>query len=59
MALFGKGSPSLYPHCLDRYSHLFNNRGGWNKHGGGAKVAKSINVEVGITVEVGIFLKNQ
>ena len=22
------------------YSHLFNKRGGWNKHGGGAKVAK-------------------
>ena len=30
------------------YSHLSNNRGGWNKRGGGAKVAKSINVEVGI-----------
>ena len=31
------------------YSHLSNNRGGWNKRGGGAKVAKvakSINVEV-------------
>ena len=30
------------------YSHLSNNRGGWNKRGGRAKVAKSINVEVGI-----------
>ena len=30
------------------YSHLSNNRGGWNKRGGGAKVAKSINVEGGI-----------
>ena len=40
------------------YSHLSNNRGGWNKRGGGAKVAKSINVEVGINVEGGIFWKN-
>jgi hypothetical protein len=39
------------------YSHLSNNRGGWNKRGGGAKVAKSINVEVGISVEGGIFWK--
>ena len=30
------------------YSHLSNNRGGWNKCGGSAKVAKSINVEGGI-----------
>ena len=30
------------------YSHLSNNRGGWNKSGGSAKVAKSINVEGGI-----------
>ena len=30
------------------YSHLSNNRGGWNKRGGGAKVAKSLNVEGGI-----------
>ena len=30
------------------YSHLSNNRGGWNKRGGGAKAAKSINVEGGI-----------
>ena len=37
------------------YSHLSNNRGGWNKHGGGAKVEKSIIVEVGINVEGGIF----
>ena len=29
------------------YSHLSNNRGGWNKHGGEAKTAKSLNVEVG------------
>ena len=39
------------------YSHLSNNRGGWNKRGGRAKVAKSINVEVGINVEGGIFWK--
>ena len=37
------------------YSHISNNRGGWNKRGGGAKVAKSINVEVGINMECGIF----
>ena len=43
---------------VGRYSHLSNNRGGWNKRGGGAKVAKSINVEVGINVEGGIFQKN-
>ena len=42
---------------LFRYSHLSNNRGGWNKHGGSAKNAKSINVEVGINVEGGIFWK--
>ena len=40
------------------YSHLSNNRGGWNKCGGDAKVAKSINVEVVINVEGGIFWKN-
>ena len=39
------------------YSHLSNNRGGWNKRGGTAKVAKSINVEVGINMEGGIFWK--
>ena len=39
------------------YSHLSNNRGGWNKRGGSAKVAKSINVEVGINLEGGIFWK--
>ena len=39
------------------YSHLSNNRGGWNKRGGDAKVAKSINVEVGINMEGGIFWK--
>ena len=37
------------------YSHLSNNRGGWNKRGGSAKVAKSINVEGGINAEGGIF----
>ena len=41
-----------------KYSHLFNKRGGWNKHGGGAKVAKSLNVELGINEEGGIFGKN-
>ena len=41
------------------YSHVFNNRGGWNKHGGGAKVAKSLHVEGGINVEGGIFWKRQ
>jgi len=46
------------PHITnDTYSHLSNNRGGWNKRGGSAKVAKSINVEVGINVEGGIFWK--
>ena len=40
-----------------KYSHLSNNRGGWNKRGGSAKVAKSINVEVGINVEGGIYWK--
>ena len=39
------------------YFHLFNKRGGWNKHGGGAKVAKSQNMEVGINVEGGLFWK--
>ena len=33
---------------LGIYSHLSNNRGGWNKRGGSAKVAKLINVEGGI-----------
>ena len=42
---------------LPNYSHLSNNRGGWNKRGGGAKVAKSLIVEVGINVEGGIFWK--
>ena len=28
-----------------KYSHLSNNRGGWNKWGGEAKIAKSLNVE--------------
>ena len=37
------------------YSHLSNNRGGWNKRGGCAKVTKSINVEVGINVEGSFF----
>ena len=43
--------------CKIEYSHLSNNRGGWNKRGGDAKVAKSIIVEVGINVEGGIFWK--
>ena len=30
---------------LGTYSHLSNNRGGWNKRGGGAKVSKAIYVE--------------
>ena len=33
---------------VGKYSHLSNNRGGWNKRGGSAKVAKLINVEGGI-----------
>ena len=41
---------------LGIYSHLSNNRGGWNKRGGEAKIAKSLNVEAGINVEVGIYL---
>ena len=43
--------------CSLNYSHLSNNRGGWNKRGGSAKVAKSITVEVGINVEGGIYWK--
>ena len=39
------------------YSHLSNNRGGWNKRGGGGKVAKSLKVEAGINMEGGIFWK--
>ena len=39
------------------YSHLSNNRGGWNKRGGSAKIAKSINVEVGINMESRFFWK--
>ena len=39
------------------YSHLSNNRGGWNKRGGSAKLAKSINVEVGINMAGEIVLK--
>ena len=41
----------------ERYSHLFNKRGAWNKRGGGAKFAKLLNVELGINVEGGIFGK--
>ena len=33
---------------FDDYSHLSNNRGGWNKRGGSARVARSINVEGGM-----------
>ena len=44
-------------HCFVDYSHLSNNRGGWNKRGGGAKFAKSVNVEVGTNMEGGIFWK--
>ena len=42
---------------VTKYSHLSNNRGGWNKRRGSAKVAKSIKVEVGINMEGGIFWK--
>ena len=52
-----KENSSLRLCRYDFYSHLSNNRGGWNKRGGSAKVAKSINVEVGINVEGGIFWK--
>ena len=38
------------------YSHLSNNRGGWNKRGGEAYIAKSLNVEAGINLEVGKYL---
>ena len=47
----------IVPRASTDYSHLSNNRGGWNKRGGSAKVAKSVNVEVGINVEGGIFWK--
>ena len=36
-------------------THLFNKRGGWNKHRGGAKVAKPLNVEVVINIKGRIF----
>ena len=42
----------IYASC-----HLFNKRGGLNKHGVGANVTKSLNMEVGINVEGGIFWK--
>ena len=41
------------------YSHLSNNRGGWNKRGGEAKIAKSLNMEAGINVEIGKYFRNQ
>jgi hypothetical protein len=41
---------------VNAYSHLSNNRGGWNKRGGEAKIAKSLNAEAGIKVEVGKYL---
>ena len=44
---------AIYP----AYSHLSNQRGGWNKRGGVAKFAKSLKVEVGINMEGGIFWK--
>ena len=40
------------------YSHLSNNRGGWNKRGGGAKIAKLLNVELGINIKAGLISKN-
>ena len=36
-----------------RYSHIYNECGGWNKRGGGAKNAKSLYVEGGINLEQG------
>ena len=47
----------IYGSKVPIYSHLSNNRGGWNKRGGSAKLAKSINVEARIKVEGGIFWK--
>ena len=47
----------FYTSVQGTYSHLSNNRGGWNKRGGSAKVAKSINVEVGVNVEGRIYWK--
>ena len=45
---------------INRYSHLSNKRGGWNKRGGGAKAAKLMNMEVGICTRGGwdFFGKN-
>ena len=58
MGLFSTLATLLLNEGIPRaYSHLSNNRGGWNKRGGSAKVAKSINVEVRINVEGGIFWK--
>ena len=42
---------------VQRYSHLFNKCGVWNKRGGGAKVTKLLNVEVEINLKGGIFWK--
>ena len=41
------------------YSHLSNNRGGWNKRGGVAKLAKSLNVEGGIFLKKLVHKSNK
>ena len=56
-SLFSDDNAWIKTHTFHAYSHLSNNRGGWNKRGGSAKVAKSINMEVGINVEGEIFWK--
>ena len=51
-----RGNPCFhYRDGFAVYSHLSNNRGGWNKRGGEAKIAKSLNMGAGINVEVGKY----
>ena len=49
--------PSYFLRTLE-YSHLSNNRGGWNKQEGCAKFPELINEEEGITEEGWTFLEN-
>ena len=44
-------------HEENKYSHLFNKRGGWNKRGGGAKVVKCVEWIFGRNFFGGIFGK--
>ena len=46
-------SHSIYIKTVNPYSHLSNNRGGWNKRGGWKIFMKSINMEGGFYFEEG------